>query len=267
MANVTRRELVAGGATALVALGATPSIAEMPATPVVELRQYKIVHGKRETFIPLFEREFVDSQEALGMRLVGQFRDTDDSDRFTWIREFPSFDARAGMLGTFYYGPVWHAHRDQANPLLDDNDNVLLLKPAGPDTGFGRFERREGGPDRGLVMATIHYLWKAPEEGFAAFFEAKARPALEAAGLPVLGAFVTEGRPNDFPRLPVRQSEKVFVWFTRVADETTYARGMTAFRGDAGVRRGAEWLIPDLEERPAQLLRLKPTPRSRLRAS
>ena len=46
--------------------------------PVIELRQYKIVRGKREEFIELFERNFIESQEELGMRLVGQFRDSSD---------------------------------------------------------------------------------------------------------------------------------------------------------------------------------------------
>lgn len=96
---------------------------------VLELRQYKIVPGRRDEMIDVFERWFVESQEADGMRLYGQFRDRDDPDRFTWIRGFPDMSARRRSLNAFYSGPVWLAHRDEANPLLLDNDNVLLLKP------------------------------------------------------------------------------------------------------------------------------------------
>jgi hypothetical protein len=262
--DISRRALI-GGALAATAVAGARSPAAIEADPVIELRQYKIVRGRRDSFVALFEREFVEPQEALGMRLVGQYRDLDDPDRFTWIREFPAMAGRAAQLGQFYSGPVWQAHRAEANPMLDDNDNVLLLKPAGPGSGFGPIERDPSGArHRDLLVATIHYLWKTPAEAFSPFFETRGRSALEQAGLPVLGSYVAEGRPNDFPRLPVRQGEKVFVWFARAEGMGRYRRAMTALRGRAARERDGQWLMPDLEERPAQVLRLGATPRSRL---
>ena len=96
---------------------------------VLELRQYKLHPGQRDVLIALFEREFIESQEALGMRLVGQFRDRNDPRRFTWIREFPNMPDRERALKAFYSGPVWARHREAANATLEDNDNVLLLRP------------------------------------------------------------------------------------------------------------------------------------------
>jgi hypothetical protein len=49
--------------------------------PIVELRQYTLLPGKRDVLIELFEAEFIESQEAVGMKLVGQFRDVDKPDR------------------------------------------------------------------------------------------------------------------------------------------------------------------------------------------
>ena len=83
--------------------------------PVVELRQYTLRPGQRDVLIDLFDREFVESQEADGMAIVGQFRDLDDPDRFTWIRGFASMPARARALASFYGGPVWKAHSARAN--------------------------------------------------------------------------------------------------------------------------------------------------------
>ncbi len=57
--------------------------------PVIELRQYTLQPGQRDVLIDLFDREFVETQEAIGMRLVGQFRDVERPDRFVWIRGFP----------------------------------------------------------------------------------------------------------------------------------------------------------------------------------
>ena len=44
---------------------------------IYELRQYTLWPGKRETLVELFDREFLESQEATGMRIDGQFRDED----------------------------------------------------------------------------------------------------------------------------------------------------------------------------------------------
>jgi hypothetical protein len=237
---------------------------------VVELRQYKIVHGKRDAMIDLFERALIEPQEADGMRLVGQFRDLDDPDRFVWIRTFPGMPEREKALADFYYGPVWQAHRDAANPMLEDNDNVLLLRPASPAGAFPPADEPRppfGAPasEPGLVVATIYYLWKAPEEGFASFFESRLRPALEAAGIPVLAALVPEHAPNNFPRLPVRQGEKLFVWFTHFRDEADRAAKIQAFRQSEAWQDGVGAELDDHLERAPQVLRLEPTPRSLLR--
>jgi hypothetical protein len=39
--------------------------------PVVELRQYTLVPGGREVLISLFEKVFIESQEANGMTVIG----------------------------------------------------------------------------------------------------------------------------------------------------------------------------------------------------
>ena len=65
----------------------------------------------RDTLIHLFDREFVESQEALGMHIIGQFRDLDNPDRFVWLRGFPDMARRAEALQAFYGGPVWKAPR------------------------------------------------------------------------------------------------------------------------------------------------------------
>src|SRR6266566_2124575 len=96
--------------------------------PVVELRQYALHRGKRDVLIDLFDREFVETQEALGVKIIGQFRDLDHPDRFVWLRGFGDMTTRAKALTDFYGGPVWKAHREAANATMIDSDNVLLLR-------------------------------------------------------------------------------------------------------------------------------------------
>src|SRR5678815_1147496 len=131
--------------------------------PVLELRQYTLRPGMRDVLIELFERELIESQEALGMTLVGQFRDLDNPDRFVWLRGFADMKTRAQALEAFYGGPIWKTHREAANATMISSDDVLLLRPARPAAGFSlknaerRAPRTRENP-QALVVATICHL-------------------------------------------------------------------------------------------------------------
>ncbi len=103
---------------------------------VVELRNYRTQPGQRDTLIDLFEREFIDPQEALGASVLGAFRDIDDPDRFVWLRGFADFDSRFTALDGFYSGEVWKRRRAEANAAMINSDDVLLLRPLAG--GIGR---------------------------------------------------------------------------------------------------------------------------------
>ena len=62
-----------------------------------------------------------------------------------------------------------------------------------------------------------------PDAEFVQTFDARIRPALATAGLTVVGAYLPERSANTFPRLPVREGEKVFVWFARASSADAYA--------------------------------------------
>lgn len=154
---------------------------------VVELRRYTLKPGRRDELIELFEREFVEPQEAAGAHLFGLFRSRASPDEFVWLRGFRSMEARKAALEEFYFGPVWRRFRDAANATMADSDNVLLLRPvrrglASPPPGAG-------------VYVTISAPSPPPEPAFA--------------------AFETEPSPNTFPQLPVRTDGPFSVWFSR----------------------------------------------------
>ena len=216
---------------------------------VVELRQYTLHPGRRDALIDLFEREFVESQEAVGRTLIGQFRDLDDPDRFVWLRGFPDMEARRRSLEAFYFGPVWQAHREAANATMVDSDNVLLLKPLEDDPDFPLGERAPtgaAGPGPGRVLAGVHAL-TGPDDPLPDRFRQTAVPALRQAGAISISALVTGTAANTFPQLPVREGEPVLVWLAAFTDPEAV---------DA-----ARPLFP---EQSIQRLRLEPTARSRL---
>jgi NIPSNAP len=237
---------------------------------VVELRQYTMRRGKRDVLIDLFDDEFVEPQEAAGMRVIGEFRDIDDPNRFVWLRGFPNMDARATSLAAFYDGAIWRSRRDAANATIIDNDNVLLLRPARPESGFDveRAERpRSGarGDGPGVVIATIYHLDSTPdkEAEFVQFFERAVTPLLAHAGGPAIASFVLERGANTFPRLPVREGEHVFVWFSRFPTVDAYDRSTAAL---AGLPAWRDSIAVELSARirEPQTLRLTPSARSLL---
>lgn len=234
---------------------------------VLELRQYTLHSGRRDELIALFEREFVETQEAAGIRLVGTFRDLGDPDRFVWLRGFPGMAARRAALEAFYGGPCWRAHRDAANATMVDSDDVRLLRPLRAGAGFAadagalppRGSRR---PPRGLVEARIATLEAAPTASQLRTAASMAELQRGAGAVP-LAVFRTEPARNSFPRLPVREGESVLVWFSQFRDRADYARYRAAL--EASPRWQAAWrALGAREPRPSDVLLLAPTPRSRL---
>ena len=236
--------------------------------PIVELRQYTLHPEKRDVLIELFDREFLESQDALGMKVIGQFRDLGDPSRFVWLRGFQDMASRKEGLTAFYDGPVWKEHRAAANATMIDADNVLLLHPARSGSGFllrgdrPRLGAKEGGG--GLVIATIYYLDANAGGGFADFFDRTLRPALSASGASVEATFATEHSPNNYPKLHVREGENVFVSFSVFPDQVAYDRHLTAIARDSRWTEITKELARRIKGQP-EVLKLSPTSRSHLR--
>ncbi|GLQ88779.1 NIPSNAP family protein [Dyella flagellata] len=232
---------------------------------VIELRQYTLHPGKRDALIELFECEFVESQEALGMRLLGQFRDLDDPNKFVWLRGFKDMPSRQAGLTSFYTGPAWMANRNAANETMIDSDNVLLLKPAWTDSGLAHQPLRRAPVGRGvnpsgLVDMTVFSLKDAADPSLLNFCREEMTRVLENAGAHDVAWYVTEDAPNNFPRLPVRTGEHVLVGVAVFHDVQSY---------DAFVMSGTWYrlIAPTLSTwltGNTQSMRLTPTPRSSL---
>jgi len=204
------------------------------------------------------------------MAVIGQFCDMDNPDRFVWLRGFHDMPTRARALQDFYGGPIWKAHREVANATMIDSDNVLLLRPANPKSGFefaqvGRPPVGTNEIPKGLVVATIYYLKEGATPRFVNFFERKLVPVLIEANVNILGYFVTEQSANTFPALPVREGVSVFVWFASFADEPAHAE---YFSSMADSPRWPDQLAKELADTTKgdpEILRLSPTARSQLR--
>jgi quinol monooxygenase YgiN len=232
------------------------------AARIVELRRYALKPGARDTLIELFDRELVETQEEVGMEILGQFRDLDDPDSFVWIRRFRDMRTRRRALDAFYGGPVWKQHGPTANVTMLDVSNVLLLRPLS-DLELDAAGRPPPGsePQPGLVVITIYPLTDAAAD-FDAFFRRELEPALATAGIRVHATYVTEHSENTFPSLPVREDANVFLWMTMCADEADHARRVATFEGSSGWRDHVSPALARLTTAAPEVLRLAPTARS-----
>jgi hypothetical protein len=208
---------------------------------VFELRQYTLRARQRDTLVAMFEQSFLEPQNALGAHVIGTFRDLDDADRFVWIRGFRDMDARQEALAAFYGGPVWQAKQ-----------------------GFQKTATRDASPG-GIIGAMIYYLGDVDLAQFERFFEQAVLPQLAAQGVTPIARLVTEESPNNFPRLPVREHERTFIWFARWTSPAAEEAFIARFDALSGWRDAApEAVLPALMRKPERL-RLAPTPRSALR--
>jgi hypothetical protein len=212
-----------------------------PGWPLVELRRYTLRPGSRAQFVQLFETELVESQEAVGIRVGGIFVDLDRPDMFVWLRGFAPGVDPGEALAAFYSGPVWQRHGPAANAMMIDSDNVFALRPVPGVAGLPA-----AGGDRAPVGATAAPDYRVVAgvvlgEPDPVALAADLRAAVDA---PV-AVLRTDGSPNYFPPLPLRQEQAV-AWFATVADDA-----------------GLDATTAAVEGRFDELLRLAPTPRAR----
>lgn len=241
---------------------------------VVELRNYLLKDGATSAFIRYFEEHFLFSQREEGMHVLGQFEVVAEPNRFVWIRGFENMQTRLRGLSGFYGGSFWQAHSAQANEMMLEHHNVHLLRPLGSIaalTGGRSLEDRAEDPPGafpphvGLVAVDFCRTRPGALDRVIGLFEQRLRPALVKQGQHVLGHFVAELTPNDYPRLPVIQDASLLVVLSGYPDRDHYARSRTE-----GSTSDAWWTLGQGEMR--QLLAadvstvlLRPTARSLIR--
>ena len=192
---------------------------EKTTTNLIELRQYLLHPGQRDALIDLFDRELVETQEAVGMDVLGQFRDPQRPDYFVWLRGFPDMAARHESLTAFYDGPVWAKHQHVANATMIDSDNVMLLRAVTEHDALPthRHNQRDMRTPTGLVVVVAEHV-EHVNEAIIGSFKSDVIPDLHQSGCRTLGVYATEAAPNTFARLAVR-SDRAIVWIGAIESD------------------------------------------------
>ncbi len=210
----------------------------------VEMRVYTTKPEVRDRFLHYFEEHYLESQEVLGMRIWGQFRDLDEPSHFVWVRGFTSMEERLDGLRTFYTSPMWRETGQEVGSMLAARGRVRLLEPVDKSWRFDPKWRRApllseaGERDLGVVaVLELGPPLESPDssgdsstdddgggsrdsidlDAVVQSVETHWRPVAEASGGASLGLFRTSQEENDFPALPVTEVDDAVVWFVSFA--------------------------------------------------
>lgn len=181
----------------------------------IELRNYLLKPGARDLFINYFKEHFVESQNILGAYIPGMFRIKDETDRFFWIRGFENMQTRSSFLPAFYGGEVWKEYGPAANDMMLEWHHVHLLKPL--TARSLAFVNKED------VLVIDYYTTSDNNPNrLVDFLNKEYIPLLNQWGINSTTFWVSEMEENDFPRLPVYQSENLLIVITSYRSEQEY---------------------------------------------
>ena len=227
---------------------------------VFELRRYTLKSGAREALIEVFDTHLVETQEAVGMSVVCQFRDPAAPDQFVWFRGFADQAARTRALPAFYGGPVWAQYGPAANETMLEWHDVLMLKPAKAGSGLRTtgLERSPPGTadleDAHPYLIAIHHLAPDTTDDRASLAAEMIADVVRATGGNIVASLISDRSENGFARLPVREDECVVVTLIRPVVPQAAPALEAALRATSVSSRR----VPDIA-------RLIPTARSLLR--
>jgi hypothetical protein len=192
---------------------------------VLELRNYLLRPGMRSEFSNYFAEHLVQPQIDMGGYVLGQYQVKDAPDNFLWLRGFHSMETRTRFLPGFYGGPIWKQHRQNANSMILNSDNVHLLKPLiwdGNSLAQGNGIRANLLKREKSIAVIDYYIANTKLDKLIAFFGHVYIPLLRTTRIEQNTFWVSELMENDFPALPVFQDKNLLVAITFYNDEAEY---------------------------------------------
>ncbi len=245
--------VLAAGALAAQAASSDPGYSNF-----LELRVYTTQEGQRDRFLEYFEEHYLESQEVVGMRIWGEFRDLVNPTQFVWMHGYRTMGERQAGLLQFYTSPVWQETGAEVRDMLGERaSHVHLLEPVSAREAFPENSRRpvllseQPQPDRrGVVVAQLFLVEDGTVSDLIEAVRNSVIPDYVDNGAVSLGLFRSSEEPNNFPALPYIEDEVVVAWFG-------------SFETDAAFESARESAPLGLE--PFETLRLAPGERSRLR--
>jgi NIPSNAP len=129
--SIVRRLVPAHGST----VTEHEHFARIQDSPVLEIRQYRLVPGTRARFARFFHDRTLETHFERGMPIYGQFDAREDENLFVFLRGFPDLAERDRRKAAFYQSDYWLQElQDEAFSMIEDYSNVLLVMPVSADS-------------------------------------------------------------------------------------------------------------------------------------
>jgi hypothetical protein len=96
-------------------------------TPVLDLRTYQLLPGRRETFDYILRERALPMLCRFGIEVVGYGPSLADDDHYYLARAFPSASQREQQLGAFYGSDEWRrSFEGDVMELIDAYHTVVI---------------------------------------------------------------------------------------------------------------------------------------------
>jgi dTDP-4-dehydrorhamnose reductase len=91
-----------------------------------ELRQYRVLPGKRDDWVKMMEEHIIPFQSSKGMVIVGSWVAEEDPDQYVWIRRFEDEQERERLYEAVYQSDTWRNEiAPRVSELLDREKMVV----------------------------------------------------------------------------------------------------------------------------------------------
>ena len=99
----------------------------MPANHVLEVRIFRVHHGRRNEFIARFHEQLLPMFKRNGVEPIHYGPSLHDEDSFFLIRAWPSVEERQEKLDAMYGGAEWLMNQEeQVLDMIDTMDTCVL---------------------------------------------------------------------------------------------------------------------------------------------
>jgi hypothetical protein len=95
---------------------------------VFELRQYRVLPGRRDEWVRFMEEVIIPFQVTRGMTIVGTFVAEEDPDLYVWIRRFEDESERQRLYEAVYESEHWKTAIAPHTAELLGNEQMVVTR-------------------------------------------------------------------------------------------------------------------------------------------
>ena len=93
-----------------------------------EIREYRILDGKRDEWVKFMESDIIPFQYSKGMVIIASFESEEEEDLYVWIRRFESEEEKVKLYEAVYETDHWKNVITPVVTRLLDRSNIVVRR-------------------------------------------------------------------------------------------------------------------------------------------